>query len=105
MKTQPRAFDKGGDEFYDQISALHKSIRGSDPDAALYSDFQDFGFFRMSVERAHYLGGFAQAVWSEARHILIPKKIAAEMADIEASVIEHMNADHGNAVKLYAESL
>ncbi len=29
-------FDKGGDEFYDQISALHKSIRGSDPDAALY---------------------------------------------------------------------
>lgn len=29
-------FDKGGDEFYDQISALHKSTRGSDPDAALY---------------------------------------------------------------------
>ena len=29
-------FDKGGDAFYDQISALHKSIRGSDPDAALY---------------------------------------------------------------------
>jgi putative ATPase len=31
-----RRFDKGGDEFYDQISALHKSVRGSDPDAALY---------------------------------------------------------------------
>ncbi|NVH73671.1 replication-associated recombination protein A [Paraburkholderia sp. JPY432] len=31
-----RRFDKGGDEFYDQISALHKSIRGSQPDAALY---------------------------------------------------------------------
>ncbi len=31
-----RRFDKGGDAFYDQISALHKSIRGSDPDAALY---------------------------------------------------------------------
>ena len=31
-----RRFDKGGEEFYDQISALHKSVRGSDPDAALY---------------------------------------------------------------------
>ncbi len=29
-------FDKGGEHFYDQISALHKSVRGSDPDAALY---------------------------------------------------------------------
>lgn len=32
----PRRFDKGGDEFYDQISALHKSLRGSNPDATLY---------------------------------------------------------------------
>ena len=32
----PRRFDKSGDDFYDQISALHKSVRGSDPDAALY---------------------------------------------------------------------
>ena len=31
-----RRFDKGGDAFYDQISALHKSVRGSSPDAALY---------------------------------------------------------------------
>ncbi len=31
-----RRFDKGGDAFYDQISALHKCMRGSDPDAALY---------------------------------------------------------------------
>lgn len=31
-----RRFDKGGENFYDQISALHKAVRGSDPDAALY---------------------------------------------------------------------
>jgi len=31
-----RLFDKGGEAFYDQISALHKSVRGSDPDASLY---------------------------------------------------------------------
>lgn len=36
MQTSLRRFDKGGDVFYDQISALHKSVRGSDPDGALY---------------------------------------------------------------------
>ncbi len=36
LSTGPRRFDKGGDHFYDQISALHKSVRGSHPDAALY---------------------------------------------------------------------
>jgi putative ATPase len=36
MGAQLRRFDKGGDQFYDQISALHKSVRGSHPDAALY---------------------------------------------------------------------
>ncbi len=36
LVTDTRRFDKGGDFFYDQISALHKSVRGSSPDAALY---------------------------------------------------------------------
>ena len=36
LASSTRRFDKGGDHFYDQISALHKSVRGSSPDAALY---------------------------------------------------------------------
>ena len=36
LTVNARRFDKAGDHFYDQISALHKSVRGSDPDAALY---------------------------------------------------------------------
>lgn len=36
LTTKIRRFDKTGDNFYDHISALHKSVRGSDPDAALY---------------------------------------------------------------------
>ncbi|WP_402720732.1 replication-associated recombination protein A [Janthinobacterium rivuli] len=36
LTLNTRRFDKGGDNFYDQISALHKSVRGSNPDAALY---------------------------------------------------------------------
>lgn len=36
LSTNSRRFDKQGEQFYDQISALHKSVRGSNPDAALY---------------------------------------------------------------------
>ena len=36
LGEQLRRYDKGGEQFYDNISALHKSVRGSDPDAALY---------------------------------------------------------------------
>ena len=36
LTLNARRFDKGGDNFYDQISALHKSVRGSSPDGALY---------------------------------------------------------------------
>ena len=36
LADRTRRFDKGGDQFYDQISALHKSVRSSNPDAALY---------------------------------------------------------------------
>ena len=36
LGEQLRRYDKGGDQFYDTISALHKSVRGSDPDASLY---------------------------------------------------------------------
>lgn len=36
LSLNARRFDKGGDNFYDQISALHKSVRGSNPDGALY---------------------------------------------------------------------
>ena len=36
LQTSLKRFDKGGDIFYDQISALHKSVRGSDPDGSLY---------------------------------------------------------------------
>ena len=48
-----RRFDKGGEQFYDQISALHKSVRGSNPDAALYwlSRMLDGGVNRKYIAR------------------------------------------------------
>lgn len=75
------------------------------PEASLYEGFGDFGFFRMTVERAHYVGGFARAIWFDAKHILTPAKIAKEISEIEESVVVHMNSDHLNAVQAYASGL
>jgi putative heme iron utilization protein len=72
------------------------------PDAALYSGFADFGFYRMAVERAHYVGGFAKAVWIKGQDLLSEAKAAAALAALEQGVLEHMNSDHAEAIELYA---
>ncbi len=75
------------------------------PDAAMYADFGDFGFYRMRVERAHYVGGFARAVWFEKKHILSPAAAAKAFQEAEAGIVAHMNGDHADAVDLYAARL
>lgn len=89
----------------DNDPALRARFLARHPDAALYADFGDFGFYRMKVSRAHYVGGFARAVWFDAKQILTAAGVAKEMAAIEAGVVQHMNADHAAAVGAYAESL
>lgn len=75
------------------------------PSAAAYADFADFAFHRMTVERAHYVGGFARAHWIAADAFLSDPAAAAALAKAEASVLAHMNADHAVAVTLYATRL
>ncbi|WP_043643639.1 HugZ family pyridoxamine 5'-phosphate oxidase [Caenispirillum salinarum] len=76
------------------------------PAAALYAGFGDFALYRMAVERAHYVGGFARAVWiDDGPSLLSPPALAAAMSDAEVSIITHMNDDHADAVDLYARRL
>jgi len=75
------------------------------PDARLYAGFGDFAFYRMEVENVHFVGGFARAMWLAPRKVLSPKGKAARIAEIEAGVIAHMNADHADAVSLYGARL
>ena len=84
---------------------LRERFLARHPDASLYADFGDFGFYRMSVERAHYVGGFARAIWFDAKHILTPVKVSTEISEMEKSVVEHMNTDHLDAVQAYASGL
>jgi len=84
-----RRFDKGGDAFYDQISALHKSVRGSDPDAALY------WFVRMLDGGAdpHYLARRLVRMASEDIGLADPR--ALDLATHAAEAYERLGTPEG----------
>jgi hypothetical protein len=75
------------------------------PEAARYAGFADFHFHRMMVERAHYVGGFARAVWIDGDRVALDGRAATAIAGCEADVIRHMNDDHAEALDLYANVL
>ena len=99
-----------------RVSVLGKITKTSDerhqrrflalhPEAARYAGFGDFGFFRMKIERVHFVGGFAKAVWFKSPDIVADKKAAAAVAKAEPGVLAHMNTDHSDAVDHYANAL
>lgn len=75
------------------------------PDAALYAGFGDFAVYRLEIEKAHYVGGFARAHWIKGRDVVLSDKPADAIAAIEPDAVDHMNGDHADAVTLYATRL
>jgi putative heme iron utilization protein len=75
------------------------------PKSRLYAGFGDFSFWRLHAVSAHLNGGFARAADLKAADLLTSIEDAAEIVEIEESAIGHMNADHRDAVRLYATRL
>jgi putative heme iron utilization protein len=75
------------------------------PKSRLYAGFGDFSFWRLNVVSAHLNGGFGRAADLKAGDILTRIEDAAEIIGIEESAVGHMNADHADAVRLYATRL
>jgi hypothetical protein len=75
------------------------------PEAAFYADFPDFAFWRLQVEGAHYIGGFGRIVDFAPADLLTGTDGAGDLLAAEAGIIEHMNADHADAIRLYATRL
>ena len=75
------------------------------PEAQMYAGFGDFNFYRMSVERAHWVGGFAQAQWLDGKYVRLRTTAVRKISETESGVIDHMNLDHVDAVDLYARKL
>ncbi|WP_375456711.1 HugZ family protein [uncultured Methylobacterium sp.] len=72
------------------------------PKAKLYADFPDFGFFALSPEAGHLNGGFAKAATLARDELLLDLSQADGLVTGERGAIEHMNADHADALALYA---
>ncbi|MDH3704034.1 MAG: pyridoxamine 5'-phosphate oxidase family protein [Alphaproteobacteria bacterium] len=72
------------------------------PGADAYADFGDFNFYEVTPERAHLIGGFGEIHWLIAESFLYDTGTAAALSDAEPEILEHMNADHADAVQLYA---
>lgn len=75
------------------------------PGAAVYADFGDFAFYRVEVSRAHLVAGFGRIHWVDARDLLLDIPAGRALVEHEAGIVEHMNADHADAVQLYATRL
>lgn len=73
--------------------------------AAGYADFTDFAFYRMEVEEAHLVEGFGRIVDVAGGDLLTSWEDAAALAGSVGGVVSHMNADHADAVSLYATAL
>ncbi|WP_084327362.1 HugZ family protein [Salinarimonas rosea] len=75
------------------------------PKAKLYAGFGDFAVFRMAVEGAHLNGGFARAMAVSRDDLLTRIDDAQSLLALEESAVAHMNADHREALALYATRL
>jgi heme oxygenase (biliverdin-IX-beta and delta-forming) len=74
------------------------------PKAKLYAGFADFGFFRLVMERASLNGGFGKAYQLTGDELAPELAANAELALAEQPALDHMNADHGEAVDVYARA-
>jgi hypothetical protein len=84
---------------------LRRRFIAHHPKSELYADFADFAFWRMTVAAAHLNGGFARAADLTAGDVRTDLTGAAALVEAEEGAVAHMNADHADAVRLYAVKL
>jgi putative heme iron utilization protein len=88
-----------------QSTTARQRFLARHPHAATYVDFPDFAFYRLVIDRAHFIGGFGRIVDLAPADILVDLGDAEALVAAEEGIIEHMNADHADAVRLYATAL
>jgi len=86
-------------EVHDRVSRRFLSRH---PKAKLYADFGDFSYFLLDPQSASLNGGFGKAYRLTRDDLLSDRTVAEALAAGEAGAVAHMNADHADAVALYA---
>jgi putative heme iron utilization protein len=96
-----RAEEAGGD----QLAMLRRRYLNAHPSAEVFVNFKDFAFFRILPTGAHLVAGFGRIVDLSPERFLTDITDAAALLEAEQGAVEHMNADHRDAIQLYATKL
>jgi putative heme iron utilization protein len=95
---QGRAEPTGDPRLLARYTARH-------PDTAGYTGFRDFNLYRVEIERAHLVAGFGRIHWIAGEAVRPGSGAAGPLLAQEREVVAHMNAEHADAIQLYAARL
>jgi putative heme iron utilization protein len=87
------------------LDLLRRRYLNAHPSAEAFANFKDFSFFRIIPNGAHLVAGFGRIVDLRPEQFLTDISDAAPLLEAEQDAIEHMNADHRDAMQLYATRL
>src|SRR5665213_3189191 len=89
----------------EQAAALRRRYLNAHPSAETFVEFKDFAFFRIRITAAHLVAGFGRIVDLPPERFLTDISDATALQEAEQGAMEHMNADHRDAMNLYATKL
>src|ERR1700709_638083 len=87
------------------IATLRRRYLNAHPSAEVFVNFKDFSFFRIRPSGAHLVAGFGRIIDLTPEQFLTDISDAGALVEAEPGAIEHMNADHREAMNLYATCL
>ena len=96
-----RAEEAGAED----MDLLRRRYLNAHPSSEVFVDFRDFSFFRIQPSGAHLVAGFGRIVDLKPEQFLTDISDAGTLLEAEQGAVEHMNADHREAMNLYATSL
>ena len=89
----------------EQTALVRRRYLNAHPSAEAFVDFKDFGFFRIRPSGAHLVAGFGRIVDLAPDRFLTDLAGAESLLEAEPGAVEHMNADHREAMNIYATKL
>ena len=89
----------------DDVRNLRRRYLNAHPSAEAFADFQDFSFYRIKPTGTHLVAGFGRIVDLTPAQFLTPIDDAGALLEAEQRAVEHVNADHRDAMNVYATRL
>jgi heme iron utilization protein len=89
----------------DDVAILRRRYLNAHPSSEVFVNFKDFSFFRIRPTGAHLVAGFGRIVDLKPEQFLTDISDAAPLLEAEQGAVDHMNADHREAMNLYATKL